>query len=329
MSDFDGKKYLKTMSKELHKPVVRRFKRAQVITKGIDDVWACDLADMGEFRKENENYRYILTVIDCFSRFAWAKAVKDKTGDTVLNAFKEIVSESKRKPSRIWSDQGKEFLNKKMKKWLDDNDITLYHTYGEHKASIVERFNRTLKSIMWKRLTAEQTEKWIDWIPEILEIYNTTKHSSIKMTPEKASLKKHESKLWKYQYGDAQVDAAEEKPEEKQKFKLGDWVRISKVKRTFEKGYTHNWSQEIFKIFEMAMTSPPTYKLKDTNGEVIKGSFYGQELQKTALGDVFLVEKVIKSRTVNGKKQDFIKWIGYPDSFNQWVDHTDVMDLKK
>ena len=101
------------MSAELHKPAVKHFKRAQVLTRGIDDVWAADLSDLNEFKEDNKNIRYILTVIDCFSRHAWALPIKDKTGDTVLNAFKNIITTSGRKPARLWIDQGKEFVRRK------------------------------------------------------------------------------------------------------------------------------------------------------------------------------------------------------------------------
>ena len=114
----DKKEYFKILTKELHRPITRKFKRTQIITTGIDDVWAADLADMHLFADENDDYKYILTVIDCFSRYAWAVPIKDKKGDTVLNALKDIISKSKRKPNRLYVDQGKEFINKKTGEWL-------------------------------------------------------------------------------------------------------------------------------------------------------------------------------------------------------------------
>lgn len=323
---FDKKKYLKTYADEIHKRVVRKFPRAQVITKGIDDVWAADLADMNEFKSANKNIRYILTVIDCFSRYAWAVPIKDKTGDTVLKAFQKIFQESKRKPQRLWVDQGKEFVNKEMAKWLESNKIIIYHTYGEHKASIVERFNRTLKTLMWKRLTEEQSHNWISILAELMNTYNNTKHSTIKMTPVEASDKNGEKELWGKLYSDS-VELST--IPSTTTFKPGDWVRISRVKRTFEKGYTPNWSTEIFQIYEITLSTPPTFKLRDRLGEIIKGSFYESELQKTKLDEVFLIDKVLKSKKVGNKKQYFVKWLGYSDRFNSWVNEADVESLKK
>jgi hypothetical protein len=324
----DRKKFLTQLSKELHRPVTRKFKRAQVITKGIDDVWSADLADMNDLKEDNDGYRYILTVIDVFSRYAWAVPIKTKDGDTVLNAFKKITTESKRMPKRLWVDQGKEFVNKKMEKWLKENDISLYHTFGEHKASTIERFNRTLKSLMWRRFTQEQTHHWIDMVPELLEEYNNRKHSTIKMTPIEASKKKNEDALWKFQYGDVQDKETEEAPADKPSdLQVGDWVRISKVKRTFEKGYTAGWSKEIFQINEKAWTNPITFKLQDWKNEMIKGSFYAQELQRTMLNDTFLVDEVLEHRTIKGVKQSLVSWIGYPKDATSWIDDTEIEDI--
>ena len=146
-------------------------------------------------------------MIDCFSRFAWAVPIRDKKGDTILNEFKEILKTSKRKPNRLWVDQGKEFVNKKMTAWLKEQNILIYHTYGEHKCSMIERFNRTLKTIMWRQLTEEQNDKWLPILPDLLEKYNNTKHSTIKMTPVEASKKINEKPLWTKLYGETIEEA--------------------------------------------------------------------------------------------------------------------------
>lgn len=325
VEQFDKKKYLKTYADEIHRRVVRKFKRAQVITNGIDDVWAADLVDMNQLSEHNDNWKYILTIIDCFSRFAWAVPLKDKMGSTILKAFQKISVDSGRKPKRLWVDQGKEFINKEMKKWLTTKGITIYHTYGEHKASIIERFNRTLKTMMWKRLTEEQSDKWVTMLPELLSKYNTSKHSSLGMSPTDASKKENEKDLWTYQYSHSLDLSAIPATTH---LKLGDWVRISRIKRTFEKGYTPNWSTEIFQIIGITYTSPPTFTIKDRLGEVVKGSFYEPELQKTKLNEIFLIEKVLKERKTGGKKQFLVKWLGYPEKFNSWVNESDVEGLK-
>jgi len=130
MPEYDIKSYLKQMTKELHKKATKKFPRVHVVTHGLDDVWGADLSDLNEFKADNDNIRFILTVIDCFSRYAWAVPLKNKTGDEVLNAFIKIIEKSGRKPNHLWVDAGKEFVNNKMKKWLEENDIKMYHTYA-------------------------------------------------------------------------------------------------------------------------------------------------------------------------------------------------------
>ena len=128
----------------------------------------------------------MLNVVDVWSKYAWSIPLKDKTAITTLNAFKEIVASSKRIPKHIWVDQGKEFYNKSMDLWLKENNIVRYSTYGEHKSSVVERFNRTLKTVMWKRFSAENTRNWIDMLDKLMLQYNNKFHSTIKMTPTQA-----------------------------------------------------------------------------------------------------------------------------------------------
>lgn len=265
------------IAKELHKPIKRKFQRAKVITYGYNDVWACDLIDMTKFWKHNKGYKYILNIVDCFTRYAWSIPIKNKIANTLINAFDEVIKTGE-KPKKLWIDQGGEFVNKKMKAYLQYHNIKIYHTYGEHKASIAERFNRTLKNKIYYYFTKNNTKKWYDILPEIINEYNNTTHSSIKMTPFDATLPENEKRLLKEQ-SEKYI-----KPYEHTKFNVGDLVRISMAKRTFEKGYTPKWSKEIFMIIGVRNTYPvPTYNLIDVNGEKIKGSFYDEELQLTQI----------------------------------------------
>ena len=127
---------------------------------------------MQEWSEENKGFRYILNVVDVFSKYAWSIPLKDKTGKTVLDAFKQIVESSQRQPTHIWVDQGKEFYNRNMDEWIKEKKIIRYSTFGEHKSAVVERFNRTLKTNMWKRFTAENTRNWIDMLDNLLLDYN-------------------------------------------------------------------------------------------------------------------------------------------------------------
>ena len=281
-----------------------------------------DLVEMQEWSKQNKGYRYMLNVIDIFSKYAWSIPLKDKKGNSVLDGFKHIVKESERIPKHIWVDKGKEFYNKLMNEWLKENNIIRYSTHGEHKSVVVERFNRTLKEIMWKRFTAENTRNWIDMLDKLLHSYNNDRiHSTIGMTPAEASLKKNEQEVLQNT-----LSKTRNIPNIKAKFKVGDQVRISRIKGLFEKGYLPNWSEALYIIDEVQKTVPVTYKIKDSLGRIINGSFYNEELQKSNQ-EVYRVEKVIRKKKIDGVEHAFVKWSGYSDEFNQWIPMTDTQKL--
>ena len=259
---------------------------------------------MQAFSKLNRGVKYLLAVIDILSKYGWLIPLKDKTGKSVASALKTIFKE--RKPEKMWVDKGKEFYNKDVKDLVE-----LYSTENEEKSSVVERWIRTMKEKMWKYFTDKNTNIYIDILPDLVKNYNNTRHSSIKMTPVKASKKENELTVWRNLYPE-HLEIHDINP----KFSVGDRVRISKKKKTFEKGYTTRWTEEIFTIVEVKRSRPPTYKIADLNGEEIKGSFYEPELQKTSQ-EIFRIEKVIK----RGKKKSLVKWKGYSDDFNSWVDN--------
>ena len=139
----------------------------------IDEIWAADLIDMQAFSKHNNGIKYLLTVINIFSKFVWIVSLKRKTEQEVANAFWRILKE--RKPSKTWVDRGREFYNKEVQKL-----VALYSTENEEKSCVVERFNRTIKENMFKYLSANNTRKYVDVLDLLVDQYNNTIHSSIK-----------------------------------------------------------------------------------------------------------------------------------------------------
>ena len=298
---------------ELHKPARVRYQRRKVVMKGIDDLWQIDLVEMQNFSKTNKGFRYLLTVIDTFSKYAWAVPVKAKTGKEVSDAFESILKASGRKPKNCQSDLGKEFYNKYFQSLMTKNKINHYSTYSTMKASICERFNRTLKTLMWKEFSLQGNHKWLHLIQKLLNIYNNTKHRTIKIKPSEVNIK-NEKQILK--------DIYTVKPKEilKTKFKVDDFVRVSKQKSQFAKGYTQNWSNELFKIFKVQKTLPPTYLLRDADDQEISGSFYEEELQKTYVNNLYFVEKIVRKL---GDKA-LVKWVGYNNNHNSWVKIKDL-----
>jgi hypothetical protein len=267
------------LADELHHRVIKSFPKRRVYVHSIDQTWAVDLIDMQQYSKQNKHYKYLLAVIDIFSKYGWLIPLKNKTGVTVSEAFENLFRTKglrmKRKPMYIWSDKGSEFYNRQVKELLKDNNIKLYSTENEEKSSVVERWIGTMKQHMFKYFTANDTFKYYDILDKLVKNYNNTVHSSIKMTPVEASKLKNELTVYKNLYPE------KEEKIKKPKFKVGDRVRITKKKGKFEKGYTTRWTKEIFVIEKVLNTNPITYKINDLNGEEITGSFYEQELQIT------------------------------------------------
>ena len=313
------KKNFTPLAEELHRQVKRKFKKRRVLVSGIDKIWAADLAYMNneDLVKENDGIEYLLFVIDIFSKYGWIIPLKKKDSKTVAEAFKTILKEG-RKPEKLWTDKGTEF-KKKFNDLLKTYNIELYHTENEEKSSIVERWIRTMKDKIWKYFTDSRTIRYIDVLPDLLEDYNNTVHSSTEFTPVEASKNKNELAVWRNLYPDRHK-ISRLTP----KFSVGDEVRISKKKTTFKKGYTSRWTEEIFTIKEIRDTNPITYILEDLQGEEIKGTFYEPELQKSKQ-QIYRIEKVIEEE--NGKS--LVKWKGYNDKFNSWVDNKDLIDLSK
>ena len=286
------------------------------MVSGIDKIWAADLADMQALSKKNKGYKFLLLVIDTFSKYGWIVPLKNKKGETTVKAFKTIFEEG-RTPGKLWTDKGKEFYNEKMNDLRKLHKIELYSTENVEKSSIAERWIRTIKEKMFKYFTDYNTNKYIDVLADLVEDYNNTVHSSTKLTPIEASKKKNELTVWRNLYPD-RYKTSRLNP----KFSVGDEVRITKKKEVFEKGYTTRWTEEIFTIKEIRETNPITYKLEDLQGEEIKGTFYEPELQKTKQ-QIYRIEKVIEKE----KGRSFVKWKGYPEKFNSWVDNKDLIDL--
>lgn len=292
----------------LHKGVRRKFKRNRVRVYAVDEVWQMDLCDVHNISKYNGGVRYILTVIDLFTRYAFARSLRNKKGDVVLAAFLDILKRSGRQPQKLQSDAGTEFTNKTFQRELEKLGITYYITHSEMKASVVERFNRTLKEKMWRYFTYANTYKFTNVLNDLITGYNETPHSSLGGLPPSKIGQHNQLEIWRKYHKIIPQKV-------KYKYDLGDFVRISRQKGLYEKGYEINWTEEYFTIVRRIPRNPPVYKIADLHGEELKGVFYEPELQRIRPSDTYAVEKVLKKR---GRKT-FVKWRGWPASFNSWI----------
>ena len=160
--------YMKKLAQKLHKPVIKKYKKRKVNWRFKDNIWAADLAEKGSLSSKNKSFNYLLSAIDIFTKYTWVKTLKDKTGKTVLNAFIEIVNDSNHKPSKLWVDQGRELYNQLMQEWLDNN-ILMHSAYNEGKSVIAERFIKTLKAKIYKKMTVDVII--LPWLKKLRQIF--------------------------------------------------------------------------------------------------------------------------------------------------------------
>ena len=322
--ELNKREFLKILSQEVNKPFRKSKISRQIKTGGIFRSLAADLSDYSMFSTQNDNYKYILFVIDEFSRFLWCKKLINKTAASVKKNLFDVIDETNDKTRLLHVDKGSEFYNKSVESELKKYNITMYSTYSPNKSAIVERVQRTIKYKLQLLFTEKQSNRWIDIIDEVVNEYNNTKHSSLcGYTPTEASKLNSldESKLYLCMYKSYAPQLSYNIP----KFKVGDKVRVARIKGKFEKEGL-NWSYEIFEVYKVDTRHPIQYKLKDDQNNIIEGSFLENELQKTQIPDIFLVEKQLGTRTYKGKKQILVKWLGYPSSFNQYIDESDIVN---
>ena len=268
----------------------------------------------------NSGYKYLQTRLDIFNKYTWVVPLKTTQSQELVKAFQSILAFG-RKPPKLQTDQGTEFLNCVFQKFLRENNIELFTVKSGVKALVVERFNRTFKNKMYKYFTAKNTLTYIDVLPQLVKSYNNTYHRSIKMKPTRVT-KANKAKVWDtFSGSDVQKRV-------QFKFQVGDHIRISKVKQIFEKSYLPNFTEEMFAIYKQFAHQVPAYKLKDDAEEILDGTFYEPELQKIIRNDdIYRVEKILRKRKRKAVVEYLVKWKGYADKFNSWVSEKDILKL--
>lgn len=277
-----------------------------------------DLIDISRYKDSNKGVCFLLVAIDCFTRKAFVRPLQDKTAISTLAAIKDIFNTMQPPPRAVLFDRGREFVNKNVDKYLEDKKIKRILPSSELKAAMAERFNRTLRDIIFPYLDENDTDKYIDKLDEMVESYNNREHSSLLgMTPNEAEKDENSGKVLcalniKY------TKALESRKEPR--FSIGQTVRVANgVGDKFKRGYNARFNLEHYKIIDVNTRLPiPMYTLKsENNGEVLEGGFYENEITPI-YGDVYKM-KVIKTRIRNKKKEFLVRWKGFDDRHDSWI----------
>ena len=231
----------------------------------------------------------------------------------MMTAFKKSLKHSgRRQPVKLQMDDGKEFNNKTFPALMKRKGIHHFSTSGDTKASVVERFNRTLKKRLYRYFTVKNTLSYLPVLKELVTGYNRSYHRSIKMAPEKVTMG-NEGRVWKMLYGKHLTGKGKKVP-----LKVGDRVRLNKKYRVFKKSYSPGWTEEVFLVARVTPGVVPTYKINEWDGTPLTGRFYGEDLQKVTVRDdaLFRIEKIVKQK---GDKV-LVRWKGWPVKYNSWIE---------
>ena len=312
----------------LHRPARRNYSRRRIIVGSIGKQADADLIDIRSLSKFNDNYSFILLYIDIFSKYIWTQPLKTKSGAEVVEAFKKIYDDGG-KCEKLRTDRGTEFLNQRLKSFLLKQDV--HHFVSENpstKANVAERAIKSIKLKLYKYMNQFQTFRYIDVLQKITRAYNETFHRSIQLRPSQVT-KENQSQVWMTLYRKKPVAL---KPE-KLRIKVGDWVRVSNLKKVFDTEYHTRWSSEQYLVVASNLKQGrAAYTLQDFSGEVVSGTWYSNELQLISLpsDSTYKIERIIKSRKLKGKpKQFLVKWLNWGKKWNSWVNEDDLMDLPK
>ena len=310
---------LAQLSNELMTPVFKVKRHAKVVSRGLDDLWCSDLADMtGESAALNNGFRYFLVVSDFFSRRCWCAPLKKKDAATTWAAFNDILTGSKRKPARLWVDDGGEYWNATWKKELDARNITLYSVSNEVGSAPAEALIKTLKNRLWRIFTATNTRKWIDVLEGVVDAYNAHVHSAIGVAPNDIT-----AANWK-----TFLPETEEFQPDVPKFNMLDWVRVAVKKNTFEKGFTPRWSYATYQIDSVYPGTPPMYGLHEEDGTTQPGRWYGAELLPTKIPHFKVVDTYRLLKKEDGKERMAeVHFMGLADKYALTVPESQLASM--
>ena len=301
----------------LNKENRHKFPRNPVIVTNVQQQYQVDLADMSTYHAENDDVHFLLVAIDCFSKEVSVQPLKNKEGRAVKVAL-EIVFEEIGLPEKIQFDKGKEFWNKCVKDFLQQKQVTMFTSENDDiKCCMAERFIRTLKNRIWRYFRHISATRYIDKIQDFVHSYNNSVHLSHGKLPADVT-QDNSLQVFHALYG----KLLNEKTKKVPRYRIGDIVRMSKNKKTFEKGYESRFKPTMYEISRIIRHCIPLYELKCLNTrEPIKGRFYETELSLVRNPEewTYKIEKVLEREKRGRVWWKKVRWLGYEPESDSWI----------
>lgn len=301
----------------LHKSYQKPRHRNPFFVYALRDQIQMDLIDVSQLAQYNDNVKFLLAVIDVFSKKAWIEPMEDKSANTSLRVIKQVVDNIMPPPKAVLFDHGMEFLNAKVGKYLEEKQIKIITPNSETKAAVCERFNRSIQDLIYKYMTENETFRYVDVLESLLGAYNNRGHRTLKyLTPNKAEKAENHNQVLNALNEHYTKSVLREEPV---KYKIGQTVRVKTLPGRFDRGYQERFTREHFKIIKINTRQPiPMYVLQSlNNNEIIQGGFYFSEL--SPIKSTSFKMTVLKSRKYKGRLQHFVKWRDFDDTHNQWI----------
>ena len=289
-----------------------------------------DLIDVSKIAETNDGYRFLLVLIDIFTKKLWVYPLKRKSGAEMLTAMRHWIRRLRVLPEKLVTDRGLEFTNRGLQDLLRSHGIEWYAAGGTMKASIAERVNKTLQVIIYKYLTAKETTRYIDKLQGFVASYNKRPHRTLKgLSPKLADLPRNEGLVQSIHH--MRYEKIARKRKKTLPFRVGDLVRVkteAKKVSSSNRAYAEQFHGEYFRIVRINRTLPiAMYYLRAIdNGELIEGGFYAEELQRQR-GDSYKIERILRRRTVRGVREIFVKWKYFGDQWNEWIREDSVVNV--
>ena len=312
----------------LHRKKSINYKRNKVWVFEPDMQFCAAIVDLPSYREHNNGKKYILLIMEVFTKFLYAEPLERKDTDTSLEGLKKIMKRVKKYPLTMQVDAGGEFLNKKMKIYMKKLNIHMFTSDGLKKNSICERVIRTILTKIYRRFDTTYSKNWLDILPKIVQSYNNTFHRSIGMRPRDVTFRNHIEVYNKLYKKHTKITP---------KLKNDDLVKLNLNLGVFSKAYSQSWSRANYKIVSIKYPQGgyiPMYKIQQLASEKrVPGYFYPSELLKlnkdvfSETNFSFPIEAIYPSK--KGNKYRAIKWLGYEDSENTDILLTDLQKIDK